>query len=300
MILMYENAEAGQRALMDRVAAEAMRLEGVENAYACVTITDDAEIRRVNREMRGLDRSTDVLSFPSIDFHGKTARGCLKKLKREYDPSVGKYYLGDIMISLETARRQAAEFGHSEERELGFLIAHSMFHLMGYDHIEEADRARMRPMEEKCMRNAALERPLGTEDDRMTDRELFDLAVEALEKSYSPYSHFRVGACLLSSDGRVFQGANVENASYGATICAERCALMRAIYEGARDFTAIAVVSDHEPAWPCGICRQALNEFAAPDMRVICGYPGGGFRVVPLKTLLPEAFGPIKEPEEEK
>lgn len=289
MILQYENADAGMRALMDRVAAEAMRLEGVENAYACVTLTDDEEIRRVNREMRGIDRSTDVLSFPSIDFHGKTARSCPKRIRREYDPSAGKCCLGDIMISLETAERQAREFGHSRERELGYLVAHSMFHLMGYDHMTEEDKAKMRPMEEKCMRNTALARP---EDTVMTDEELFDLAVEALEKSYSPYSNFRVGACLLADDGRVFQGANVENASYGATICAERCALMRAVYEGAKRFTAIAVVGTDQPAWPCGICRQALNEFAAPDMRVICGYPGGGFRVLPLKTLLPESFGP--------
>lgn len=289
MVLQYENADAGMRALMDRVAYEAMRLEGVENAYACVTLTDDEEIRRVNREMRGIDRSTDVLSFPSIDWHGKTARSCPKRLRREYDPSVGKCCLGDIMISLETAERQAAEFGHSRERELGYLVAHSMFHLMGYDHMTDEDKAKMRPMEEACMRGTALARP---EDKMMTDDELFALAVEALDKSYSPYSNFRVGACLLSDDGRVFQGANVENASYGATICAERCALMRAVYEGAKRFTAIAVVGTDQPAWPCGICRQALNEFAAPDMRVICGCPGGGYRTVPLKTLLPESFGP--------
>ncbi len=126
----------------------------------------------------------------------------------------------------------------------------------------------------------------------MTDRELFELALQAMDNAYAPYSHFKVGACLLSDDGRVFTGCNVENASFGGTICAERTALVKGVSEGARRFTAAAVTGENDDAWPCGICRQMLNEFSG-DMRVICGSRASGkFTVIPLKELLPHSFGP--------
>ena len=127
----------------------------------------------------------------------------------------------------------------------------------------------------------------------MTDERLFEMACEAMQQSYSPYSHHRVGACLLSEDGRTFMGCNFENASYGATICAERCAVSNAIINGARRFTAIAIVGSSGMAWPCGICRQVLNEFAAPGMRVIVAeYGSRELCVRTIEELLPESFGP--------
>ncbi|MEG2858840.1 MAG: cytidine deaminase [Clostridia bacterium] len=126
----------------------------------------------------------------------------------------------------------------------------------------------------------------------LTDRVLFDRACAALARAYAPYSHFRVGACLLAEDGRAFEGCNIENASYGATICAERCAISGAVVQGATRFAAIAVVGEHADAWPCGICRQVLNEFS-PAMRVVCGsVDSGKFVVTTLDRLLPHAFGP--------
>jgi len=126
----------------------------------------------------------------------------------------------------------------------------------------------------------------------MTDRQLFDLACQAMERAYAPYSHYKVGACLLANDGRAFTGCNVENASYGGTICAERTAVVKAVSEGATSFTAVAVVGERGDAWPCGICRQVLSEFSE-DMRVICGAASTGeFTVVALKELLPHSFGP--------
>lgn len=122
--------------------------------------------------------------------------------------------------------------------------------------------------------------------------ELYEQAEAARENAYAPFSGFRVGAALLASDGRVFTGVNVENSSYGATICAERTAFVKAISEGARDFEAIAVAAGEEPAVPCGICRQFMSEFA-PHLKVITG-PGeehGGKLVArSLDELLPEAF----------
>jgi len=126
----------------------------------------------------------------------------------------------------------------------------------------------------------------------MTDRELFELAAKAMDNAYAPYSHFKVGACVLSEDGRAFTGCNIENASFGGTICAERTALVKGVSEGARRFTAVAVAAEDAIPWPCGICRQMLNEFSL-DMKVICGSRAtGAFTVVPLKDLLPHSFGP--------
>lgn len=126
----------------------------------------------------------------------------------------------------------------------------------------------------------------------MTDRELFDRACAAMDFAYVPYSRFRVGACLLSDDGRAFTGCNVENASYGGTICAERTALVKAVSEGATKFTAIAVAGEDAAAWPCGICRQVLREFS-PGMKVVCGARATGeFTVTTLQRLLPHSFGP--------
>lgn len=124
------------------------------------------------------------------------------------------------------------------------------------------------------------------------ERELIDKAVEAKRKAYAPYSGFKVGAALLSRDGRVFTGCNVENASYGLTVCAERVALFKAVSEGAREFEAIAIACGKGPCAPCGACRQVLFEFA-PDLTVIMtDAEGKEVRVTRLSELLPEGFGP--------
>lgn len=127
--------------------------------------------------------------------------------------------------------------------------------------------------------------------------ELVLLAKEAAKKAYCPYSHYRVGAALLCKDGRIFCGHNVENSSYGATICAERVALVPAVAEGYRkgDFTAMAVVGaqsgdeDFKKAAPCGICRQTLSEFVGPDFILI--FPDGdGVSQMAFENLFPEPF----------
>ncbi|MDD3394798.1 MAG: cytidine deaminase [Anaerotignum sp.] len=124
----------------------------------------------------------------------------------------------------------------------------------------------------------------------MKNRELVLLAMEAMEKAYAPYSKFKVGAALLAKDGRVFLGCNVENASFGATICAERTAVTKAISEGVKEFEKIAIVaSSGEYAAPCGICRQVLYEFM-PDGEVILNSLNEGLKEMKLKELLPMGF----------
>jgi len=125
----------------------------------------------------------------------------------------------------------------------------------------------------------------------MDDRALLKLAEDAMERAYAPYSGYRVGACLLAKDGRAFIGFNVENASYSLSICAERGAMMHALIAGARDFEAVAVVAEKSPPWPCGACRQMLNEFA-PKIRVIVMQSGREPLALSLDKLLPHAFGP--------
>ncbi len=130
----------------------------------------------------------------------------------------------------------------------------------------------------------------------MDVEELIGEAFKAREKSYSPYSHFQVGAALLSCDGRIFTGCNIENRAYGPTNCAERTAFFKAVSEGCRDFAAIAVVGGGEgkpPAWcyPCGVCRQVMAEFCTPDsFKIICARSGKEYRIYTLGELLPEMF----------
>lgn len=123
----------------------------------------------------------------------------------------------------------------------------------------------------------------------MNDRELLDLAKEARKQAYAPYSGFFVGAALLCADGSIYTGCNVENASYGAAICAERNAISTAVADGKREFEAIAIAAEGKSCvYPCGICLQVMNEFSK-EMRVIC-QDQEGFQSFSLGELLPKGF----------
>ena len=126
----------------------------------------------------------------------------------------------------------------------------------------------------------------------MTHEELKAAAVAMLDRAYGPYSHFPVGAALECSDGTVFTGCNIENASYTPTICAERTAVSKAVSEGHRDFVRIVIAGRSEDfCVPCGVCRQVLREFA-PELEIICLNGAGEERVFTLPELLPHSFGP--------
>jgi probable rRNA maturation factor len=123
--------------LIERVIRESLRVEGIgENYEVSISFVDNEEIKALNREFRGVDRETDVLSFPMED---------------EFDFSIP--LLGDIVISLEKADEQAKDYGHTLEREVAYLTCHSMFHLMGYDHMNEDEKRIMREKEKEVMRN---------------------------------------------------------------------------------------------------------------------------------------------------
>ena len=252
-----------------------------------VCLCDDDTITDINRQYRGIDRSTDVLSFPSVNYpEGRTAGYCPELLKQEYDDQYGASFLGDIFISVPHMIAQAHEYGHSVLREAVYLLVHGICHLMGYDHIDEADKEKMRKMEERILTAASVQRD---RNQTQNDRDLLDMAKKAMKMSYSPYSSYPVGAALHATDGRVFLGCNVENASFGLTNCAERTAVFKAVSEGALTFDTLAIAA-RTKAWPCGACRQVLNEFA-PDIRILVTWDNH-VEEKRLSELLPDGFGP--------
>ena len=150
MDFLFENntKEEVNYKLIENVISEALKYEGVsDNTEISVTIVDNEEIRKINNKFRNIDRATDVLSFPLIDFDNEDL------------PNDGsKIYLGDIIISIERAKEQANEYGHSLDREVGFLTAHSMLHLLGYDHMVPEEEKVMFAKQEEILSNLGLKR----------------------------------------------------------------------------------------------------------------------------------------------
>lgn len=150
MDVLFENntKEEVNYKLIENVISEALKYEGVsDNTEISVTIVDNEEIRKINNKFRNIDRATDVLSFPLIDFDNEDL------------PNNGsKIYLGDIIISIERAKEQANEYGHSLDREVGFLTAHSMLHLLGYDHMVPEEEKVMFAKQEEILSNLGLKR----------------------------------------------------------------------------------------------------------------------------------------------
>lgn len=140
------------------------------------------------------------------------------------------------------------------------------------------------------------------EEKRLTADDICKLitaAIEARRNSYSPYSRYQVGAALLTTDGQIITGCNIENAAYGPSNCAERTAFFKAVSEGIREFAAIAIVGSPEGealmqyAYPCGVCRQVMMEFCEPEsFQIIVAKSEEDYRVMTLAQLLPEGFGP--------
>ncbi len=133
---------------------------------------------------------------------------------------------------------------------------------------------------------------------KLTEEEiksLIEKAHEMQERSYCPYSGFSVGAALLTAEGKVYTGCNIENAAYSPSNCAERTAFFKAVSEGERDFRAIAIVGGKDRkigdfCFPCGVCRQVMNEFCSPDFQVITANAGGETVIRTLRELLPDSF----------
>ena len=302
-----ETLDEGLLEEMEQAAICCLRNEGIDgdNCVISVSFVSPEQIHQMNRDYRGVDKVTDVLSFPQFEDIDEIIDACGTPFPAE---------LGDVLINLDRVKEQAEEFGHSFERELLYLFTHSVLHLLGYDHIEEDERAVMREREEAVMDELGVARDDSPWTDHSDDFDgewenhfqsvgrfklataetsnyagLYDLAQDAMENAYAPYSGFRVGAALLTEEGRIFKGVNVENASYGAAICAERTAAVTAVAAGFRNFKAIAIASSNGDVSMCGICRQFLAEFSR-DLDVITGPDRDHLKVTSLSQLLPDDF----------
>lgn len=279
-----------------------------------VSLVSDEVIHVLNKDYRGIDRPTDVLSFALDEAEEPAEVG---------GPDV--HMLGDIIISAETAVRQGDEYGHGLNRELVYLGVHSLLHLLGYDHMNKTDKAKMREEEEKALQMIRLsqkdledgqdkdkEDPLHfsavLEDVTMpsqndikkadkfpeknkTVKKLYKKALKTRENAYVPFSKFKVGAAVLTKDGDIFTGCNIENSSFGLTVCAERVAMFNAAAAGVRpgEMEMLLVVADTEDVTsPCGACRQVIAEFEIPV--IIMANVRGDIKQVTLEEILPFGF----------
>lgn len=135
---------------------------------------------------------------------------------------------------------------------------------------------------------------------KVSYEQLIENAIEARKMAYTPYSNYKVGAALLSSDNKIIKGCNIENAAYGPTNCAERTAFFKAVSEGVKEFSAIAIVGGLENetdlfsgyAFPCGVCRQVMREFCDSEFEIVVARSTDDYKVYTLGELLPESFGP--------
>lgn len=227
-----------------------------------ISFLDGVTMRSLKRRFFHQDVDTDVIAF----LYGE----------EEQDQ-----VWGEILICGPVALEQAKEQGKDLREEVLTLFVHGLLHLLGYrDEGEEEKKV----MEEKTSQLLGL---FAEWEIRM---QLVKKAYAARVFAYAPYSHFRVGAALLSETGTVFTGCNVENASFGLTVCAERVALLKAVSAGVRKFQRLAIVSDAASlCFPCGACRQVLLEFA-PSLEVVSASSSFDFQVFRLDALLPYGF----------
>lgn len=256
-----------------------------------ILLVDDRKIKEINNEQRGIDMSTDVLSFPIVEMEDGQIKSNLGDINLEGNIII----LGDIVVSVETAYKQAIEYGHSFERELAFLVTHGVFHLLGYEHEDKNNENKMREKQEVVLGKMGLKRWKHEIDIKLDLDILVRKATEEKAKAYAPYSGFKVGAAVLTETGDIYTGVNVENISYGTTICAERVAIFKAISDGERKIKAIAIAGDGEEIiYPCGACCQVISEFGGENTKIVCSDNKGDFRIFALKELFPYPFKSIK------
>lgn len=201
------------------------------------------KMQEYNKQYRKIDRPTDVLTFAYQE--------------ADFVSDEPIFDLGDIMLSVDIAKKQAKEFSHPLERELAFLFIHGLLHAFGYDH----HRSEKEAEEMFALQNAILN---SLPYDFYTDqKKVKKLLLEAQSHSISPYSNFKVGAVILTKDGKYHQGFNIENSAFGVSICAERCALFHTYASGytKNDIVSLSLItSSTNVGTPCGSCRQVMSE----------------------------------------
>ncbi len=201
------------------------------------------KMHEYNKKYRNIDRPTDVLTFAYRE--------------ADFVADEPVFDLGDIMLSIDVAKEQAKQYRHPLERELAFLFIHGLLHAFGYDH----HRSEQEAEEMFALQNDILNT---LPYDFYTDqKKVKKLLLEAQKMAVSTYSHFQVGALVLTKDGKFHRGFNIENSAFGDSICAERCALFHTYALGYRkeDIVSLSLItSSSNIGTPCGSCRQVMSE----------------------------------------
>lgn len=200
-------------------------------------------MQKFNKEYRNIDRPTDVLTFAYQE--------------ADFVKDEPIFDLGDIMLSVDVAKKQAREYHHPLERELAFLFIHGLLHAFGYDHHRSEEEAE----EMFALQNAILN---SLPYDFYTNlNKVKKLLLEAQSHSIAPYSNFHVGAVVMTKDGKYHMGFNIENSAFGVSMCAERCALFHTYCSGNTkdDIVSLSLItSSSNVGTPCGSCRQVMSE----------------------------------------
>ncbi len=232
------------------------------------------KMQEYNKQYRNIDKPTDVLTFAYQE--------------ADFVSDEPIFDLGDIMLSVDIAKRQAKEYSHPLERELAFLFIHGLLHAFGYDH----HRSEKEAEEMFALQNAILN---SLPYDFYTDqKKVKKLLLEAQSHSVSPYSNFKVGAVVMTKDGKYHQGFNIENSAFGVSICAERCALFHTYASGYTkdDIVSLSLItSSTNVGTPCGSCRQVMSELMNIDCPVyIYNKDESEHLFTTVKDLLPYMF----------
>lgn len=223
------------------VASETLERFSLGKCTISLSLISENKMRNMNKKYRNIDRTTDVLSFAYLENDDE-----MSDIKD----------LGCILIDPKRAKKQAEEFSHPFKRELSFLFIHGILHLLGYDHQNEEDSEKMFALQNEILNNLTI--------DFYTDQKKLKKELKiAQSMAITPYSHFNVGAVLITKSGEYIRGFNIENSSYPATICAERVAIYSAYSRGNKkdDFVAMGLItSSNETSTCCGVCRQVMIE----------------------------------------
>lgn len=234
-----------------------------------VTIVSKQKIKKLNNEYRGKDYVTDILSFDFRD--------------NELYDLLPFYHLGELVICFDKVVKQAKEFNHSLKREFCYLFTHGLVHLQGYDHEQEDEREVMNKIVDDIFNPLNITR----------NEEYMDILKlrKLLDKSYAPYSNFRVAAIAIDNDGKEYYGVNVENAAYPSGLCAERSALFGSVAYGGvvGNFKEIHIISQKDDyISPCAGCRQVMTEFMPLDAKVYqYKNDGSSARISTVEELVP-------------
>lgn len=232
------------------------------------------KMHEYNKKYRNIDRPTDVLTFAYQE--------------ADFVADEPVFDLGDIMLSLDVAKEQAKQYHHPLERELAFLFIHGLLHAFGYDHHRsEKEAEEMFALQNEILNTLPY--------DFYTDqKKVKKLLLEAQSMSICPYSQFRVGALVLTKDGKYHRGFNIENSAYGDSMCAERCALFHTYALGYHkdDIVSLSLItSSSNIGTPCGSCRQVMSELMNPECLVYIYNKDESLHLfTTVKDLLPYMF----------